>query len=416
MNSHSIAHKSAPGNPLQRGSYQNAVGGLTVVKSVPGRAASSLMHLNLLRGLAAFAVLFSHLRSFVFVPYGELDSHWPLNSAVWLATGFGHQAVMVFFVLSGFFISKSIIEDYQANRFTWQVYLIKRLTRLWTVLIPCLILTLILDESGRVFSDGRFYEGKLMEMYNFGPSEGLNLDISTLIGNAFFLQTVVAPVFGSNAPLWSLANEWWYYMLFPLIYVTTRNKGGWLNVSCGLAIFSIMAWFVGKDILLAGLVWLLGVAAYIIYERQWFVWLLRRRVTLGVAFVLFALSLAASKASFGTDLFKDYCVGFGSTLLVLPLAAVGGGSGRLYSFFAQRIADASYSLYLAHFPFMAFIASVVLKNQRFGASISGYAVFIAFGLVSLLYCYGVFWFFERHTAKVRRYCLGKFRRPSVAMP
>ena len=38
--------------------------------------------------------------------------------------------------------------------------------------------------------------------------------------------------------------------------------------------------------------WLFGVAAYIIHERRSFVWLLRRRVTLGFAIVFFPLSLA----------------------------------------------------------------------------------------------------------------------------
>jgi peptidoglycan/LPS O-acetylase OafA/YrhL len=35
--------------------------------------------------------------------------------------------------------------------------------------------------------------------------------------NAFFLQTIAGPTFGSNGPLWSLAYEWWYYVLFPLV-------------------------------------------------------------------------------------------------------------------------------------------------------------------------------------------------------
>jgi peptidoglycan/LPS O-acetylase OafA/YrhL len=390
--------------------------GLTAAKSVSNASAAPLIHLDLLRGLAAFAVFISHLRSFVFLSWDKLDSHNPLNALIWLASGFGHQAVMVFFVLSGFFISKSIIEDHAAGRFIWPTYLVKRLSRLWTVLVPCLILTLIWDEAGKNLSDGRFYDGKLMEMYNFASSTGVNLDISTLVGNIAFLQTIMTPVYGSNAPLWSLANEWWYYVLFPLAYVTSSGTRSWLNLSCTLVLISIIAWFVGKGILLAGLVWLFGVAAYIIHERRWFVWLFRRRVTLGIAVVFFALSLAASKGSFGTDLLRDYGVGLGSTVLALSLAAAGGGNGQLYNKFARGIADGSYTLYLSHFPFMAFVASVILKNHKFDASISGYVIFFVFGLVALFYAYGVFWLFERNTGKVRRYLFNRLRRPSVAVP
>ena len=34
--------------------------------------APSFIHLDMARGLAALLVIFSHLRSFVFVPYGEI--------------------------------------------------------------------------------------------------------------------------------------------------------------------------------------------------------------------------------------------------------------------------------------------------------------------------------------------------------
>lgn len=36
-----------------------------------------------------------------------------------------------------------------------------------------------------------------------------------------FLQTRFTPVFGSNGPLWSLFNEFWYYVLFPALGLST---------------------------------------------------------------------------------------------------------------------------------------------------------------------------------------------------
>ena len=55
----------------------------------------------------------------------------------------GYQAVMVFFVLSGYFISSTVLRSINENRWSWSDYLIKRVTRLWIVLIPALVLTYI---------------------------------------------------------------------------------------------------------------------------------------------------------------------------------------------------------------------------------------------------------------------------------
>lgn len=56
----------------------------------------------------------------------------------------GYQAVMVFFVLSGYFISLSILKTIRKDMWCWIDYLIRRITRLWIVLIPALFLTFII--------------------------------------------------------------------------------------------------------------------------------------------------------------------------------------------------------------------------------------------------------------------------------
>src|SRR5262249_807489 len=61
-------------------------------------------HLDLIRGLAAIAVLVYHVRYGFFVDYGELSAPDHFSFLFYSLTAFGHDAVMVFFVLSGFFI------------------------------------------------------------------------------------------------------------------------------------------------------------------------------------------------------------------------------------------------------------------------------------------------------------------------
>lgn len=48
----------------------------------------------------------------------------------------GYQAVMVFFVLSGYFISATIMKSIIENKWSWSDYLLKRITRLWVVCSP----------------------------------------------------------------------------------------------------------------------------------------------------------------------------------------------------------------------------------------------------------------------------------------
>src|SRR5579859_7896369 len=146
------------------------------------KPAPSFIHLDMARRVAALLVLVGHLRSFVFVPYGELKSHTIIEMVVWTVSGFGHQAVMIFFVLSGFFISRSVIADQQHRRFEWGSYLIKRLSRLWIVLVPALLLTFLWDLIGRALGGASFYEGHLYSIYSSGPDSltgGENLQVST---------------------------------------------------------------------------------------------------------------------------------------------------------------------------------------------------------------------------------------------
>jgi peptidoglycan/LPS O-acetylase OafA/YrhL len=121
--------------------------------------------------------------------------------------------VMVFFVLSGFLISSSIIKDMLERKWSWKRYLVNRITRLWIVLIPSLLFGYAIAKfSIAIFHTGSRYADTLRIKY--------------LFSNMFFLQFRDGKIFGYNLPLWSLANEFWYYLLFPsvLSIFYYRNK------------------------------------------------------------------------------------------------------------------------------------------------------------------------------------------------
>ena len=82
--------------------------------------------LDLVRGLSALAVFAGHLRSLTFENYSP-QSTTLFKSLFFYLTGFAHEAVIVFFVLSGFFISKAILDSIERSRWTAQGYAIDRL-------------------------------------------------------------------------------------------------------------------------------------------------------------------------------------------------------------------------------------------------------------------------------------------------
>lgn len=186
-------------------------------------------HLDLIRGLAAVAVVVYHVRYRFFLDYHDVVNPGLTTKCYYALTAYGHDAVMVFFVLSGYFISASVTRDVAGGRWSWRRYTTNRLTRLYVVLIPALLLTGFWDMLGRsLYPVNPVYTGEPRSWaHDFFPV-GNRLDVPTAVGNVLFLQSVLVSPLGSNEALWSLSYEFWYYVLFPLA-VLGLGRGG----ACG---------------------------------------------------------------------------------------------------------------------------------------------------------------------------------------
>src|SRR5437899_8248525 len=224
-------------------------------------SASASAHLDVIRAAAAWAVVWGHLRTLFFVDFQHLHSPGWLLGTLYFFTGFGHQAVMVFFVLSGFLISATVIKSHISGTWSWREYAINRSTRLYVVLIPGLLLGLFWDLAGSALSASTgVYTHPLSDL---GPSVPLsNLNVGNFFGNLLFLQTIICPPFGSNTPLWSLANEFWYYALFPVALSAalafTRKA---THVAIPLSAMGVcLAAFLGFDKFIGFLIWMSGCA------------------------------------------------------------------------------------------------------------------------------------------------------------
>jgi len=151
-----------------------------------------LYKLEALRGFAAVYVVFHH----------SLPAHFVRFGFEWgTLTRFGQEAVILFFLISGFVIHYSYQRTTDRS---FRSYFLKRFTRIY---IPLLF----------VFPMAY----GLVSLHEGAPTDP---DWITLIGNLFMLQNlpnwgqeVIVKPYMRIMPLWSLTYEWWFYMLyFPL--------------------------------------------------------------------------------------------------------------------------------------------------------------------------------------------------------
>jgi peptidoglycan/LPS O-acetylase OafA/YrhL len=365
-----------------------------------------LVHLDCLRGLAALLVVVEHLRAFLFVPFPQVKAPGILTKVFYLVTGLGHQAVMIFFVLSGFLVGGSVITALQRGKWSWRAYLLRRMSRLWVVLIPALLLTLFWDKLGCSIAPGG-YHGDYRELYHSGPTPAIPADwsITTFFGNAFFLQTILVPCFGTNGPLWSLANEFWYYLLFPLLILLviprTRVPS---RIACLLLATGILL-FLPKQILIGGLIWLLGAGVFYLIQIVKI-----RRVTSHPVWLILSLmfNIAALLGSRSGRIGEgaDLLIGIGCATLVAGVATRGSTS-YFYGMLSAGASEISYTLYLVHFPVLAFLFFGFFRGGQMAPGLITASWFaITLGGV-LLYSVAIWWFFERNTERVRKFVVSQ---------
>ena len=96
--------------------------------------------LDCFRWLAALSVLVTHVGIRMLAPVGEISASLPHAAYAFLA-GFDHQAVMVFFVLSGFLVGGSVMREVAVTgHVAVGPYLLRRALRLCLVLWPAFAL------------------------------------------------------------------------------------------------------------------------------------------------------------------------------------------------------------------------------------------------------------------------------------
>lgn len=185
------------------------------------------MYLDLVRFMAACLVYMYHS-----------NQRW-LVTDILPVSNYGHSSVIVFFVLSGFVIA--YVTDTKEKKFS--VYAASRLSRIYSVALPAVFLTIVLDTVGRQLNPGPYF-------YPF-DNFFLRTAGSLLLLNEIWFVSITS---FSNVPYWSICYETWYYIGFAIVMFLPKR----VSTVALVALILIL----GPKIVLLAPLWILGVVLY----------------------------------------------------------------------------------------------------------------------------------------------------------
>lgn len=377
--------------------------------------------LDLSRWVSAFLVVLGHVAHILIVDKSHLNYSGGMTAFFYFMTSLGHEAVVVFFVISGYLVGGISLDKWMRRGVNITDYAINRFARIYTVLIPALTIGYLLDSLGARWFDvaGLYSSPAQYNIGSLGDVVSIRLNFLTYVGNVLMLENIAVPSLGSNGPLWSLAFEWWYYCLFGLFCLCCFHKG-WRRLASLLS-FLILLVLLPKKLMAWMIIWLLGVAVFFVTKTK----INKPEPWLGVAVLIFAVVISwathnpdniANPESiwilFSRDAFLAiaYCfvlVCFSQGDRHLPLAGL-----------HKWAAGFSYSMYLFHFPVMLFCVAVA--NDVFGWQFLSQPTRLSMaylvGLVALLYLLGYAFSLctERYTNSIRNFLrnlLDRYQQP-----
>ena len=337
------------------------------------------------RFLAAFWVLVVHVRGFNWVAYGDLQagSQDFMVATFFAITRVGYEAVILFFVLSGFLVGGKLIERSLTNSFDLRSYTIDRVSRIYVPLIPIIIFSVLLAFLGNQHEKP-----------------------AAIAGNLLGLQGVFFDPLIGNGPLWSLAYELWFYVMAGAAAVLIAGKRS--RVIAFLTLLISLLVFLKLDPALL-MVWWLAAFGYFLKGT-------RRLLAPGIAMSILGgvcLQLASNSTSVSVDFqflnhFPNsvFVLLFGTGLTLAISAISDWPPNRQLTSHLERLgtklAAFSYTLYLVHYPILV-LWSRLDPAKHSVMDVSSFWGFFSRIMLCIIVCLIFFALFESRTALVRRW-------------
>ena len=347
--------------------------------------------LDLMRAVAAQMVCVGH--AFVFFIGG-----WPGALPYMQNVG-----VLLFFLLSGFLITHTLVSRSQNPNYGFWQFCIDRFARIYSGLIPALFFVVIVDR---------------LVLYITGePTIARYYTLKTFVANLFMLEgyrgvfenSLRWAAFGSASPLWTLAIEWHIYMFAGAIFFMFKTPRS-IPYLIPVALFfgqtpvhylfgAVQADGVGRGLFS---LWLAGAAVYFVVRPPY---------RLPIIIPLIGASAAAFMAITPADNeynFDGYPL---LTAVMFGIVAATQSSRLLTSKKASKVitffADYSFSLYLIHHTIMYGIW-LVFPNR-------GLLVFIIAVTISNVLAIGLAFVGENKHKVLARFLTVKAKFPELGL-
>jgi peptidoglycan/LPS O-acetylase OafA/YrhL len=288
--------------------------------------------LDLARGIAAVYVVLHH--AIKIEPFGTIFQ-------------FGQEAVLIFFLLSGFVIFAN--EQHRVHRV--RGYYLRRIRRIYPPMIVAMLISTILWAVGWIDAEWSW---------------------QSLVGTLFALQDVpdlrpgvVAAPYLDNFPLWSLSFEIFFYLIFPAVMIAWRRSETttrWLIPAITIVAFAtFVLWPNHLSIVVTYfLFWWAGAMAACLYMRG------HLRFSRAIPELIALIALLAA------TICAVVIVGFPDRIVMFPVAEARAAAAGLLMFVvlltpvrkllaglsfrvaapAAAVAGISYGLYVVHYPIM----------------------------------------------------------------
>lgn len=345
----------------------------------PDKQSNHLETIDILRGLAALAVVLFHVRVDLWVGWNELHSagaHFsPWDRLLsWLSVPmvFGGSGVMLFFLISGFCVHLPFAG--RQERLDLKAYLTRRFFRIYPPYLAAVALTVVAEWVAH-------------DLIIRNPQSGTDLITRTALMIQNFGEN--AGQLSGNPSLWSLPVEMELYLAYVLLQFISL-KFGWNRIFLSVVVAAIASFVTAVPLLSPGSLhflnfWPIWCGGCLLAE-----WVARGKIPCPPKFtnvVALACLLAGmyAKLAHWPDSVEHYLFAVFYFQLLWWAVKAPEITQRIPSALKSRLLQLgmiSYSLYLIHFPLFRLFGAV--WEQAFQSKPSNFLVPLGFAAVAVV--------------------------------
>ena len=308
--------------------------------------------LDAIRAIAAQMVCVGHGFSLFGVASGLRPPFFPYVQNI---------GVLIFFVMSGFLITATLMRNSRRPEYGFGRYFIDRFARIYSGLLPALVFIAVVDGLTIWITS----EPTIKEGYNLRALIS-NLEMLEAYRGVFDHSYLGAHAFGSANQFWTLAIEWHIYMFVGAVFFLLKGRG-WrlpliaIGLFFGQAAYHFLFGAFQADGIGQGLfaLWLGGAALYFLLSRfSAPIWL--GVATLFLSAICYALMVIPGQ-EYAMASYPALILVIGSMIAITQRTNV-IGVARLIGV----LADCSFTLYLIHLSLMVMVYLVFPASRGWG--------------------------------------------------